>query len=199
MIKGSEVAFVLSPHHDDAELGCGGTIAKLLDAGTKVKVLVFTKDDKRREEQTEAARILKGTQCYLFQFPIRGLDTKRQAVLNKLLEMREQYKPDLILQPALMDIHQDHQVVSQEGLRAFKNTTILGYETLWNNFHFDAQHFVKLDESHLDRKVAAIKSFKSQSHKAYADEEFTRGLAKVRGVQGGCGIAEVFSVIRSFS
>ena len=58
--------------------------------------------------------------------------------------------------PTLGDIHQDHHTIAAEGLRAFKRTTILGYEIPWNQFRFAKQAYVVLEERHLDAKVRAL-------------------------------------------
>ena len=55
--------------------------------------------------------------------------------------------------PTIGDIHQDHQTIAAEGLRAFKRTTILGYEIPWNQFSFAKQAYVVLEELHLEAKV----------------------------------------------
>ena len=59
-------------------------------------------------------------------FEVRTFPEHRQ-ILELLIGLWEEWKPDAVLQPSLRDIHQDHQVIA-EGLRAFKRTTILGYE-----------------------------------------------------------------------
>lgn len=86
----------------------------------------------------------------------------------------------------------------KEGLRAFKNTTILGYELIWNNLTFNTQCFVKLEKRHIENKVNALKEYSSQGFRDYLSEEFIISLAKARGVQIGVEYAEAFEVIRLF-
>jgi N-acetylglucosamine malate deacetylase 1 len=100
------------------------------------------------------------------------------------------------LQPSLRDIHQDHQVIAAEGLRAFKRTTILGYEIPWNNFDFGYQAYVSLEQSHLERKVAALARYESQQHRRYSDREYVWNLARTHGVNVNREYAEVFEVYR---
>ncbi len=57
--------------------------------------------------------------------------------------------------PSLHDIHQDHATIAQEGLRAFKNSTILGYELIWNNLTFNTTSFVKLEKNHIERMTTS--------------------------------------------
>ena len=100
--------------------------------------------------------------------------------------------------PSLHDIHQDHTTIAQEGLRAFKNTTILGYELIWNNLTFNAQCFVKLREEDVEAKIKALVEYRSQGKRDYLSKEFIYSLAKSRGVQAGTGYAEAFEVVRLF-
>ena len=100
--------------------------------------------------------------------------------------------------PSLHDIHQDHTIVAQECLRAFKNTTLLGYELIWNNLTFNTQCFVKLEERHINAKIEALQEYKSQGYRDYLSPNFIRSLCKARGVQVGSEYAEAFEVIRLF-
>ena len=100
--------------------------------------------------------------------------------------------------PSLGDIHQDHETIAREGMRAFKRTTLLGYEIPWNCFNFHQQAYVALEPAHVDRKVAALQCYRSQAHRNYANEEYVRNVARTRGIEGGRDLAEVFEVYRWF-
>ncbi len=78
----------------------------------------------------------------------------------------------------------------------YKQTSILSYEVPWNNISFKTSAFIHLDERHLEKKIEALKAYKSQAHRYYATGEFIRSLAHVRGVQIGARHAETFEVIR---
>jgi LmbE family N-acetylglucosaminyl deacetylase len=105
----------------------------------------------------------------------------------------------VVFQPSHHDVHQDHQTIAQEGLRAFKRTTILGYEIPWNNFNFDHQAYVGLEERHVERKVAALAHYASQQHRNYANPEYIRNLARTHGINVNRAFAEVFEVYRVVS
>ena len=105
----------------------------------------------------------------------------------------------MVLLPAASDVHQDHQVIHQEGIRAFKNTTFAGYELPWNNFSFHTNFFIRLSENEMQKKVNALKKYESQSHRNYMKEDFIRSLAKVRGVQANAEYAEAFEVYKLVS
>ena len=78
----------------------------------------------------------------MHDFDVRTFPERRQDILELLVALWEEWRPDVVFQPSLHDIHQDHQTIAQEGLRAFKRTTILGYEIPWNNFDFSYQWYV---------------------------------------------------------
>ena len=105
---------------------------------------------------------------------------------------------EILYTPQVKVIHQDHSTIAQEGLRAFKNTTILGYELIWNNLSFDTQCFVRLSQENIDVKIRALKEYHSQGKRNYLSEEFVYSLARARGVQVGCEFAEAFEVVRLF-
>ncbi len=199
---------VLAPHTDDGEFGAGASIAKFLEQGAKVTYAAFStaeesvpdgmpKDILKTEVRaaTKALGIAEEN-LIIFNYQVRKLNYARQEILEELIRIRKENNFDLVLMPSLKDIHQDHTTVAQEGLRAFKNTTILGYELIWNNLSFDTTSFVTLDKKHIEKKIEALKCYKSQYSRPYASEEFVWALAKTRGVQIGVGYAECFEVVR---
>jgi LmbE family N-acetylglucosaminyl deacetylase len=116
--------------------------------------------------------------------------------LDDIIKLKNKINPDLVIMPSKNDIHQDHSTIADEAVRAFKFTSILAYELVWNSFNFTTSCFVVLNEKEMNKKVQALKSYKSQAHKSYASEEFLRSLANVRGVQINEKLAEAFEVIR---
>jgi N-acetylglucosamine malate deacetylase 1 len=199
---------VLAPHTDDGELGSGGTIAKLIESNATVYYAAFStaeksvpdgfpKDILKTEVKNATFKLgIESSNLLIYNYEVRKLNYVRQEILEKLIDLRKQIDPDLVLLPSLNDIHQDHSTVAQEGLRAFKQKTILGYELIWNNLTFSTSCFVKLDSSHIEKKCQALKEYKSQQHRDYISEEFVKSLAKTRGVQIGSHYAEAFEVIR---
>ena len=133
---------------------------------------------------------------FLFDFEVRIFNERRQDILQSIIDLREKINPDVVFMPSLDDIHQDHFTVAQEGLRAFKFTSILTYEMPWNNLVFGTSSFVKLSEKHIQCKIDALKEYESQSHRPYSNEEFIRSLARTRGVQINGQYAEAFNVLR---
>ena len=92
------------------------------------------------------------------------------------------------------DVHQDHQVIYSEGIRAFKNSNVLGYELPWNNLRFQPGYFEKITEAQLELKQAALQEYRSQADRKYMSREFIRSLAVVRGIQCNAELAEAFEV-----
>jgi len=113
-----------------------------------------------------------------------------------MIRLGNELKPELVLLPSTTDTHQDHQTISQEGFRAFKKISMIGYEMPYNNLNFSTNLFVALEERYLNQKIEALKSYRSQAGRIYATDDFVRSLARVRGTQIGIEYAEVFEVIR---
>lgn len=199
---------VLAPHIDDGELGCGGSMAKFAAGGKEVFQAAFSTAVRSLPagfppgtlagEIKEAAAVLgvPPGNIIVYDFPVREFPACRQEILERLVGLRRQLQPDLVLLPALEDIHQDHGVVALEGIRAFKQASVMGYELPWNNLSFKNSSFVLLDESHVKKKAMALACYRSQAHRTYCREDFIFSLARVRGAQIDAGYAEMFNVIR---
>jgi N-acetylglucosamine malate deacetylase 1 len=201
---------MVAPHTDDVELGCGGTIARAIEEGGDVHVIVFSTVEESvpfgapptllRDEFTRAMDSLGvlSDQLMVESYPVRRLNSFRQEVLDRLLIAERTIQPQLILAPASTDSHQDHQVVHAECLRAFKGVTLLGYEAPWNQATFSTDVFITLEERHIDAKWKALLMYQSQFElgRAYFTPEFIYGLATVRGVQAKAPFAEAFEAVR---
>ena len=149
-------------------------------------------------EVKEATQILgiKKSNLILFDYEVRTFNFRRQEILDDILQIKKEINPDIVFLPSKGDIHQDHFTITNEGIRAFKFSSILCYEMPWNNFSFDTSCFISLGYQDLVAKCDALSAYKSQTHKSYANHEFIRSLAKVRGVQSGNEYAEAFEIIR---
>ena len=204
MIDDKKVIFVLAPHKDDGELGLGGSISKFIEQGKEIFYIAFSSPetplgkDVLVNELKEAAKILgiKNDHLIIYNFPVRKFSYKRQMILDELIKLKLEYNPDLVFLPSTHDLHQDHSVIQIEGTRAFKTTTILGYEMPWNNITFSTQCFNVLTKEDLDKKIRALECYKSQKNRTYINPDFIRGLAKARGIQIQADFAEAFEVVR---
>ena len=208
MIGGWKRVLVLAPHTDDGEFGCGGTMARLVEEGAEVRYVAFSiatkslpdgfaPDTLAREVRDATAELgIPEAHLTVHDFEVRTFPARRQDILELLIALWEEWPPDVVFQPSLHDVHQDHQVVAAEGLRAFKRTTILGYEIPWNNYDFAYQAYFALERSHVDRKVAALERYASQQHRRYSDAEYVRSVARTHGINVNREYAEVFEVYR---
>jgi LmbE family N-acetylglucosaminyl deacetylase len=199
---------ILAPHTDDGEFGCGGAIAKLVSEGHDVHYIAFSAAEKSvspefpsdilRKEVVEATAVLgiSSKNLEVLNFEVRDFPSHRQEILETMVRLQRDLDPDMVFLPSTSDTHQDHQTVSAEGFRAFKKTTILGYELPWNNLVFTTNSFVLLDKEHVDRKAEALLCYKSQAGRLYATGQYVENLANVRGTQIGSKYAEAFEVIR---
>ncbi len=201
---------VLGPHTDDGEFGCGGAIAKFIEDGKDVYYVTFSiaeesvpeglPKDILLTEVKKASQVLgiKEENLINFRYRVRHFPQFRQDILEDLVKLRNQIHPDLVFLPSKDDVHQDHQTIYAEGLRAFKFTRILSYEMPWNNLTITTNSFVLLEDHHIEKKIEAIECYQSQVNagRRYANEEFVKSLARTRGVQSGVHYAEAFEVIR---
>jgi len=201
-----ERILILSPHTDDGELGCGGSIARFVEEGKDVYYLAFSSCEKSvpddypcdilKTEVKKASKILGINEPILLDFEVRMFPQKRQQILDSMINIRNEIKPEIVFTPSSFDTHQDHKTVYEETLRAFKRSTILGYEQPWNNLTFHTNAFFQLEERHLKKKITALQCYETQKDRTYLNEDFIRGLAVTRGTQIEERFAESFEVIR---
>ncbi len=199
---------VLAPHTDDGELGCGGALAKFIAEGKEVHYAAFSLckrslpaglPENTLEKECRTATGLLGMNAgklVFYDFEVREFDTKRQEILEALVSLNKKIQPELVFIPSASDKHQDHQVIHTEALRAFKNSSVLGYELPWNHDSFRSTFFIRLSAEELNKKVQAVQAYQSQVHRNYMQEDFIRSLAKVRGVQCSSEYAEAFEVYK---
>ena len=148
-------------------------MARLVEGGCEVRYVAFSiatrslppgfEPDTLAREVREATGELgiPESQLTVHDFDVRTFPERRQDILELLVELWEEWKPDVVFQPSHHDVHQDHQTIAQEGLRAFKRTTIFGYEVPWNNFDFSYGAYIALEKRHIERKVAALSRYAS--------------------------------------
>ncbi|WP_028787879.1 PIG-L deacetylase family protein [Terrimonas ferruginea] len=202
---------VLAPHTDDGELGCGASIAHFISGGSEVFYAAFSlcenslpegwaPDTLKKECIAATAQLgIEESHVFFHNFPVRHFPQHRQDILEILVKLNRELKPDLVFIPAADDVHQDHQVIHNEARRAFRQTGLLGYELPWNQSVIRSNFFVAVSESDLRRKAAALSCYESQHKRSYMQPGFVEALARVRGVQGGSVAAEAFEVYRLYA
>jgi len=202
---------VISPHVDDVELSSGGTIAKLVKQNKKVYYAAFSDcqyslvenfpKNTLEKECRKATKTLgiKAKNCFIFNFKAKYFCNESKQIFEKLEELRNSIKPDLVLIPSLSDIHQDHNTIARQAIAAFRrSTSIIAYEQPWNNIGFSPSFFIELSEEDMKKKHQALKCYKTQYHfnRSYFDKDFIYGLARTRGMQINSKYAESFEVIK---
>ena len=209
MTRAPDRILILSPHPDDGEISAGGTIARLAEEGHDLHYIAFSSCEKSLQPD-EPKDILK-QECHLatghlgiparnlvlLDFEVREFPRLRQEILDRMIQAGRDIQPDLVITPSSFDTHQDHQVIYHETVRAFKKiSSIWGMEHPWNNISFRTDIFMALEARHLDKKIAALAQYNSQSYRPYFSPEYVRSSAYTRGMNVGVDYAEVFECIR---
>ena len=200
---------VLSPHTDDAELGCGATISRLLREGNRVYVAVFSTCEDSLPKgflpgtlKTECIDSLTSLgvskeDILFYDYQVRVFNYSRQNILDDLVLLKNKVSPSTVFIPSVDDYHQDHKTIADEAVRCFKNNcSILSYELIWNNTGFQNQIYYDISEEDVANKIAALSKYETQKNRIYFQNNFIEALATVRGAQNGIRYAEVFEVIR---
>lgn len=207
VLNGVQRALVLCAHTDD-EFGCAGTMLRLTEIGVTVRYLALSRCEASvpaglpadvLEHECRACVAAIGVAPDAIEvdsFPVRYFPEHRQAILERFYQLNKDYQPDVVFLSSSFDNHQDHATVYAEGFRAFKRSTLLGYELPQNVTSFENSAFVCLSEAQLKGKIEALAHYRSQGFRSYAAPEYIEGLARVRGVQCGSLFAEAFEAIR---
>jgi LmbE family N-acetylglucosaminyl deacetylase len=181
----------LGAHSDDIEIGCGGTILRLLERYDNVVAhwIVFsTNDERAREARASAGAFLEGTREKTIVvrnyrdgfFPYLGAQIK-----DEFEALKRDFSPDLIFTHHRDDRHQDHRLISDLTWNTFRNHLILEYEIpKYDGDLGSPNFFVSLDEPVCSRKIRTIvESFKSQSQKQWFDEQTFLAILRLRGME----------------
>jgi len=192
----------IAPHIDDIELGAGATIYQLgkdnlvYYVGLSLPPLVEREVIMQEFRSATRCLGLDPHRIILRNFDPRNLFEARSEILQLFYDLNQEFKPTLVLAPTSKDIHQSHEVVFAEARRAFKYTSILGYELPWNNMEFSMDVFLTLGKEAVDAKVAAVNAYKTQKKRMFFSNDIIEDLARVRGKQIGSEYAECFELIR---
>ena len=189
----------IAPHTDDIELGCGATLHKYRNS-YEINVLAITSAQPLAkgnpvEEFYNAMKIIGANTTFL-DFQPRVLNENRQKLLDYFWNLQKKEKYDIVFCPSSYDHHQDHQIVYQETFRAFKHSTILGYELPWNNRTFSTDVFISLEEKDIEAKIKKLDCYKTQLERAFMCKEYVTDIARTRGLQVGKKYVESFEAIR---
>ena len=181
----------LGAHADDIEIGCGGTVLKIIGEVPKSQFrwVVFSGDEERaKEAQRSAALFLKETSRKKLQiqnkresyFPFIGADIK-----DSFEELKKEFSPDLIFTHYSKDAHQDHSLLSDLTYNTFRDHLILEYEVpKYDGDIGNPNTYICLDKTIVQKKIDIICStYQTQSQKQWFDEETFRSILRIRGVE----------------
>jgi LmbE family N-acetylglucosaminyl deacetylase len=181
----------LGAHADDIEIGCGGTILRLLDENPAMEVdwVVFSASGQRRAEAVESAGLFlakaQAKQIVIKEFrdgyfPYAGSDIK-----DFFEELKRKYSPDLILTHCRHDLHQDHRLLSELTWNTFRSHLIMEYEIVKYDGDLGTPNlFVHLNQSIARKKIQIIVDcFKSQRDKNWFTEDAFSSVMRLRGIE----------------
>lgn len=188
---------VLSAHTDDCELGAGATLATMDEEKVGFCFTAHSAFHDLLPEMRKAWDILKIGYLPDHDQNFKHRELNRQHVLDTLISLREEFKPRLVFTHSSFDHHQDHKVIYEESVRAFKHCSILGYNLEWNNTTgSDFRYFKAVPFSSVQKKLDALKCYESQAHRTYFDKDYQYSQMVLNGQKINTYYAEQFELIR---
>ncbi len=193
----------IGAHPDDIELGCGALIA---DIAPQTNVVCVTLSDNQKNplhtnlvaEHDASMEILgvKPDNAILLDFTTRRFQAARQEILEVMIDLKKKYHPEVVFVHTAQDIHQDHKTVTEEALRAFRGTTVLGFDVLRSSYGFFPNFLVQVSEEGVKTKIKALKAYKTYADKYYFDENIIYATAIRHGALAERPFAEGFDILR---
>lgn len=192
----------LGAHSDDIEIGCGGTILRLIDQypGCTFHWVVFSAIGARKAEAQRAAESFAGPKrldrLLLKEFPDGFMPFVGSDVKATFEELKQTVSPDLILTHNRRDAHQDHRLLSELTWNTFRNHFILEYEIpKYDGDLGQPSVFVPLESEQCQLKIRYLMdAFESQRSKNWFEESTFQSLMRLRGMEcnSSSGYAEAF-------
>ena len=199
---GKKVLF-LGAHPDDIELGCGALLSNIAD---KAEIKCVTLSDNQSNptlaglvEEHYASMAILGLgkdSVVVEKFETRNFPRDRQQILEFLYDLNMQFQPELVFVHTRADIHQDHQVVTDEALRAFRGVSVLGFDVLRSSYGFFPNFLVDVDEQDVERKLNALSAYEIYRQRYYFDPEVVRAALVRHGALAERAYAEGFDILR---
>jgi LmbE family N-acetylglucosaminyl deacetylase len=200
--SGKRVLF-LGAHPDDIEIGCG---ALLHHIAQKTEILCVTLSDNQKNpdlqkvkgEHLQSMNVLGvPEEKILFgPFSTRTFPHARQEILEYFLKLRKDFKPDLIFTHSKQDVHQDHNTMTDEALRAFRGITVLGFDVVRSSYGFFPHFLVEVTEEDVNKKIEALSKYETYKDRYYFNSELTRSIMVRHGALAEVKFAEGFDILR---
>ena len=199
---GQCVLFV-GAHPDDIELGAGALIAHI---APMTRVICVTLSDNQKNptladvvsEHRRSMAVLgvPDSDVIVGQFETRRFPHARQEILEYLIELNRTYHPDIVFSHTRQDIHQDHAATTDEVLRAFRGTTVLGFDVIRSSYGFFPSFLVDVTEQDVEKKLLALAEYHTYNSKYYFDPNVTRATLIRHGALAERPYAEGFDILR---
>lgn len=193
----------LGAHPDDIELGCGALIHNV---GSKSEILCVTLSDNQKnpllknvvdEHYRSMAELgVPRENVVLRDFTTRLFHDSRQEILEYFLKLRKDFKPDIIFVHSRQDIHQDHNTMTDEALRAFRGITVLGFDVVRSSYNFFPHFLVEVSEEDANAKVRALAQYETYADKYYFQPELLKATMIRHGTLAELPFAEGFDILR---
>lgn len=199
---GQRILFI-GAHPDDIELGCGALIRHILPY---TDILCVTLSDNQKNpllhnlvEEHYCSMAVLGVpreKVILGPFETRRFPEFRQEILEYMIQLNRTFSPEIVFVHTQADIHQDHGTITQEALRAFRGTTVLGYDVLRSSYGFFPNFLVEVTEQDVECKLSALAEYKTYTSKYYFDPSITRSTLIRHGALAERPYAEGFDILR---
>jgi LmbE family N-acetylglucosaminyl deacetylase len=180
----------LGSHPDDIEIGCGGTIVRLVGRGdVQFYWSVLSGNAKRGKEAWEGANAflenVKAKKIDIQQFRESYFPFVGAPIKDYFEKLKKEFSPDLVLTHYRNDAHQDHRLISDLTWNTFRDHFILEYEVPKYDGDLGTPNFyVHLDEPTVQMKISLISTiFKTQKEKHWFTEETFRSILRIRGIE----------------
>jgi len=132
----------------------------------------------------------------LGNFETRRFPHQRQEILEYILKLRHDFSPDIVFIHTKADIHQDHVTITDEALRAFRGTTVLGYDVIRSSYGFFPSFLVEVNESDVNKKVESLAQYTTYQNRYYFGADVTRSTLVRFGAICERPFAEGFDILR---
>lgn len=199
---GRRILFI-GAHPDDIELGCGALIAQIVD---KTEILCLTLSDNQKnpdlknlvgEHYASMAELgVPREKVLLESFETRRFPYARQEILEHFVKLNRGFKPDIVFVHTKADVHQDHNTITEEALRAFRGTTVLGFDVIRSSYGFFPNFLVEVSAAEVDRKISALAQYTTYKDRYYFNAEITRSTLIRNGAIAERQYAEGFDILR---
>lgn len=187
----SSRALAIGAHPDDIEIGCAGTLLKLIESSAVSEILwvVLSGEEARAEEARRSAEaLLDGvpeSEVRICDFPDGFFPYEGKKVKDFFEDLKREFLPDVVFTHQRDDLHQDHRVTCELTWNTFRDHLILEYEVPKYDGDMSAPNaFVPLSERLSQRKIAHLMDhFVSQRSKHWFQEDLFSSLLRLRGME----------------